>query len=352
MRDFLRYLFVVTAMLMVVVGDVWAECYVYGPTGEYSTTIGSGMGEFTLPDGASGGTLIYEFKLGKTANKTHYATAQYKTSDSWTESWKELKKAGTKSNSYEGNTVSVAIPSDAYKIRFYASADFGGAQKVYVNNVRITRVVYANAPKNNTLNLGTKVVGAVASEASTIMSWSNTNPFTYTLTGSNLFSVEIENNAVADGCSSGDATIKVTYKHTEVGPINGDQIAPHTAILTIKTAQGEYKINLSGTTLPKQTVFSWNLATEYLVGDEGELIGLYNLKDLNNIDLKNDLHSAIEFTSTNTNVVAIEDGKIKAKNEGVATINAIFLGKDGWELINFLDDKGIFKRKLDCIITD
>ena len=28
MRDFLRYLFVVAAMLMVVVGDVWAECYV------------------------------------------------------------------------------------------------------------------------------------------------------------------------------------------------------------------------------------------------------------------------------------------------------------------------------------
>lgn len=28
------------------------------------------------------------------------------------------------------------------------------------------------------------------------------------------------------------------------------------------------------------------------------------------------------------------------------------LGKDGWELINFLDDKAVFKRKLDCIITD
>lgn len=28
------------------------------------------------------------------------------------------------------------------------------------------------------------------------------------------------------------------------------------------------------------------------------------------------------------------------------------LGKDGWELINFLNNKGIFKRKLDCIITD
>lgn len=28
------------------------------------------------------------------------------------------------------------------------------------------------------------------------------------------------------------------------------------------------------------------------------------------------------------------------------------LGKEGWELINFLNNKGVFKRKLDCIITD
>lgn len=28
------------------------------------------------------------------------------------------------------------------------------------------------------------------------------------------------------------------------------------------------------------------------------------------------------------------------------------LGKDGWELISIQNDQGIFKRKLDCVITD
>lgn len=311
--------------MLMVVENAAGECYVYGPSGEYNTTIGSDMGEFSLPEGAAGGVLIYEYKLKNKANKTHYVTPQYKTeNDEWYDSWRDLSSVNTKSSDW--SSTSINIPSDAVKIKFYASADFGGAQRVYIRNVKVTRVSFANAPASSQLVLGPKIINSQASTASTTMEWSNISPFTWEITGTNAsqFSVNIETNAVADGCSHGTAKIIVTYKH--------DKIAPqHTATLKIKTNKGDYNINLSGTTLDKYTAtFQWGLANTYLIDDKGDLVGIYSLTDNNGNDIKTQFHNSIIFTSSAPNIVSIENGQIIAKNAGKATITAYFAGNNEW----------------------
>ena len=215
--------------------SAWAECYVYGPTGEYSTTLGSNMGEFTIPEGGAGGVLSYKYKLGSNASKTHYATAQWHNGSKW----QDLVVASTKSSSY-GNPITVAIPSNAKKIRFYASADFGGAKRVYVNEIKVTRVSYANAPIHAERDAGVDVLNSAPSVVSTTMDWSNTAPFSVTVSGSSQFTAKIENNAINDGCSAGTATISATYLHTQAGE--------HTATITLSNGVYTYTIALSGVT--------------------------------------------------------------------------------------------------------
>ena len=234
MKQTLRNIFLLLALFMATT-NAWAECYVYGPTGEYSTTLGSNMGEFTIPEGGAGGVLSYKYKLGSSASKTHYATAQWHNGSKW----QDLVVASTKSSSY-GNPITVAIPSNAKKIRFYASADIGGTKKVYVNEIKVTRVSYANAPIHAERDAGADVLNSAPSVVSTTMDWSNTAPFSVTVSGSSQFTAKIENNAINDGCSAGTATISATYSHNQVGE--------HTATLTVTNGVYTYTIALSGVT--------------------------------------------------------------------------------------------------------
>ena len=234
MKQTLRNIFLLLALFMAIT-NAWAECYVYGPTGEYSTTLGSNMGEFTIPEGGAGGVLSYKYKLGSSASKTHYATAQWHNGSKW----QDLVVASTKSSSY-GNPITIAIPSNAKKIRFYASADFGGTKRVYVNEIKVTRVSYANAPIHAERDAGVDVLNSAPSVVYTTMDWSNTAPFSVTVSGSSQFTAKIENNAINDGCSAGTATISATYLHNQVGE--------HTATLTVTNGVYTYTIALSGVT--------------------------------------------------------------------------------------------------------
>ncbi len=244
MKQLLRYIFILLVAL-VATTNAYSGCYVYGPSGEYSTTLGLTMGEFIIPDGGAGGVLSYKYKLGNNASTTHYATAQWYNGSKW----QDLKVASTTSKSYPDKPITVTIPTNAQKIRFKASADAGGIRKVYVNEVAVTRVSYADAPQHTSWE-PTALVGSAASSAETTMAWSNTTPFTLSLTGegASQFTCNITNNAST--CKYGIATISATYKHDVAGT--------HEAKLTITTAFGSHTINLKGTTTKKDQFISWN----------------------------------------------------------------------------------------------
>lgn len=301
------------------------------------------MGDFTLPEGGAGGKLTYEYKLSGNASKTHYVTPQYTTSDAWNASWNDLPGVSTKSKSYA--SASVDIPSNAVKIRFRASADSGGTKSVYVKNIKVTRVSFANAPATKTLHVGTNMIGTQSSTNSTTMEWSNIAPFTYTITetDANQFSATIETNAVADGCSNGTAKIIVTYKHNIINT--------HTATLTINTAKGTHTIALSGTTIDKYTaLLNWNIANtgnntgEYAVEDQVALTEAYSLVNQTtnaNITLpinftietleRNVIYKEDNDNNYNNDVISIENGVLIAKNAGKAKLIASFAGNNQYK---------------------
>lgn len=342
MKQTLRHIFLLLA-LFVATTPAWAECYVYNDSDEHWTTLGSSTGDFTLPEGGAGGKLTYEYKLSGDASKTHYVTPQYTTSDAWNASWNDLPGVSTKSKSYA--SASVDIPSNAVKIRFRASADFGGAKRVYVKNIKVTRVSFANAPATKTLHVGTNMIGTQSSTNSTTMEWSNIAPFTYTITeaDANQFSATIETNAVADGCSNGTAKIIVTYKHNIINT--------HTATLTINTAKGTHTIALSGTTIDKYTaLLNWNIANtgdntgEYAVEDQVALTEAYSLVNQTtnaNITLpinftietleRNAIYKEDNDNNYNNDVISIENGVLIAKNAGKAKLIASFAGNSQYK---------------------
>ena len=319
MREFLRYLFVVAAMLMVVVGDVWAECYVLNDAngGSFSCSLVGGVGSYTPSDLTGPGHQLY-FEASKSMSTAvgNVEIQQY-VNGGWTTISSFMPEGKNSFKSYGPYT----LDRNATKIRFYNGY---GSYKRSFQNIKVTQATYADQPSAASWTAETKVINSPDETLTITMAWSNTAAFSCDISGDgkDQFSAEItEGNAST--CSYGTAKILLKYKHNVVGT--------HEATLKLSNGTYTYNIPLKGTTLPKETMFTWNLVTEYLVGYEGDLFYIYELKDLNGIDIKNDLHSAIEFTSTNTNVVAIENGKMVAKNEGIATINAIFLGKDGWE---------------------
>ena len=86
MREFLRYLFVVAAMLMVVVGDVWGECYALNESAEQVYRKG-GSHTYSL-NGFSGATLTFTAKK-ETAGGGVLRLDQ-KIDDSWVENTKSF----------------------------------------------------------------------------------------------------------------------------------------------------------------------------------------------------------------------------------------------------------------------
>lgn len=343
MRDFLRYLYVVTAMLMVVVGDAWAEWPTYSGTiqnvgGEYYVYYETNEKSYSAPGGNSWTTPVF---AGPPASISFDAAK----SGLWAvgdieidqlvdgTGWVDLTTVMPSGNFKKYQSFgSYGLNMRTTKVSFYSN----GSYERYIKNIKVPMLSYMGKTGATSWTAPDAIIGASDATCELKLDWSNTSALTGSLSGDDAsqFSFSIINNASAG--KYGTATIVITYKYDKVSAPDS-----HDAVLTLSNGE---KIVLSGTTLPKETVFTWNLVTEYLVGYEGDLKGIYNLEDLKGIDIKDELHSDIEFVSTNSNVVAIENGKIVAKNEGTATISAIFLGKNGWESFNKTITLNIRKR--------
>ena len=143
-------------------------------------------------------------------------------------------------NSSSFKTFSCTLNPRATIVRFYNE---GSLNKVF-KNVKVTLASYVGKTNLTSWTADTAMIGAADETKSVKLDWSNTSALTYKITGTGAsqFSCAITNNASAG--KYGTATITITYKHNEV--------KSHSA--TLELSNGE-KIALSGTTLPKETVF-------------------------------------------------------------------------------------------------
>ena len=343
MRDFLRYLFVVAAMLMVVVGDVWGQLpfnttMTQSHYNSSSTKIAS-EGDNGWDGGVRlGGTstsifaapaynfddkyIVIALSTNGVPNRITCSTATNSNSATGTDFYiatsPDNKNFTTqKTLSEKNNSFDVPIPKDTRYIKLCYSGNFAG----YFKNIVVSNLTYALAPKDKKFDFNEEIIGFVSTPKTTTLEWCDIDPITCTLSGdSERFEYSISNNAQQD--KYGIATIGVNYKYDVVGE--------HSAVLKVAAGTNTYEINLSGTTLDKYTAtFNWVLNDSYYVGDEGALQDVYTLF-YGNTDIKSQFHSLIQFSSSDPNVLAIENGKIVAKNAGNAKVIAYFPGTNEW----------------------
>ncbi len=323
MRELLRYLFVVAAMLMVVVGDVWGECYVLNEPDEIVHKGNNKSKEFALS--GPGAKLTFQAKRDATGVGTlrvdQYVNGQWENIYDVNPGKVEDAFIGIETKvGYQDYDVNVN--RHATRLKFYTQTI---SYSKYFKNVKVTQATYADQPSATSWTADTKIIGSPAETTTITMAWSNTSAFTCEITGDgkDRFSAEITDGN-ASTCSYGTAKILVKYKHDVVGT--------HNASLKISNGTYTYNISLSGTTLDKYTAtFNWLLQDSYYVGDEKSLLDeVYSLVDKDGNNIKNQFHSSIQFSSSDPNVVAIENGKLVAKNAGEAKITAYFPGTNEW----------------------
>ena len=344
MKQFLRYLYLVAAMLMVVVGDLWGQL-------PFNTTMTQSHYNSSSTKIASSGDNGWDggVRLGGTSTSI-FAAPAYNFDDKYivialstngipnritcSTTTNSSSATGTdfyiatspdnknytiqKTLSEKNNSFDVQIPKDTRYIKLCYSGNFAG----YFKNIVVSNLTYALAPKDKNFDFEEEIIGFVSAPKTTTLEWCDIDPITCTLAGdSERFEYSISDNAQQD--KYGTATISVNYKYDVVGE--------HSAKLNVAAGTNTYEIYLSGTTLDKYTAtFNWNLQDSQYVGYEESLQNIYTLFDKDNKDIKSQFHSSIQFSSSNTNVVAIENGKIVAKSAGEAKITAYFPCTNEW----------------------
>ena len=356
MKQFLRYLFVVAAMLMVVVGDVWGQKPVYNngtwyslyDTGENSNvnSLSPDFAEKSVFAPAESMTFEYKkFSLLSTNGKVEVYNKVNGTD------WSSSKGSVSYSDRKNWNTSpTISLDANISHIRYKMASGTG----VYVRNhfVKLKKHIllydggYGKASEDVTFD--DIIVGQVSGEKIVNLRSFLTDKNGITITSSNpsVFRVMDQNNTStytfnvgANACAasggSGDAggsnlgdiskySVKIYFCPTETKMYN--------ETITISDGTSTATINVSGKGLNKYTAtFNWLLQDSYYVGDEKSLLDeVYSLVDKDGNNIKNQFHSSIQFSSSDRNVVAIENGKLVAKNVGEAKITAYFPGTNEW----------------------
>ena len=355
MREFLRYLYVVAAMLMVVVGDVWGqkpEYHVVDNVGTWyslyddaekdkSTNSGGNIHTYNNIFTPSTGSLSFMTKMVGAVKPDSYRLSVGDTEV-------DVAKGQT---SYAGKEVSLA--SSITSVTFsYVYKFYNATRTVYIDDVKLPlarHILIANGgagKTSETVTFENTIIGATSGEkVVNLRSFLTTGNITITSSNPNVFRVMDKNNTSPYTFNVGANACAASGGSGNAGGSNlGDianyaikiyfcpiEVKEYSETITISDGTSTATISVSGKGLEKSTYFSWNLEDAYYVDAQGELINVYELKDANGKSIKNELHEYITFTSDKNNVVSVENGKIVAQNAGIATVTATFEGVNGWQ---------------------
>ena len=332
MRKIFTKLFLLAAISLAATTS-WAQCYVYGPSGEMSIKLDKSTEMFTIPENGLEGVLSYKYRLNGNASYTHYATAEWSADGN---SWNELVKVGTKSKDY-GNVATATVPENAKYFRITAQKSSWLCSKtVYVTEVKIESASYIKAP-NISEWTATKAIGSSPSTTVATMKWCHTPEITYAFTGdgASQFSCTIDNNAVKDCGAYGTAKINISYDHEIVGTQN--------ATLSLTSNGKTYKIELSGTTTKKAQTITWDEQWNTPTIPIGKIV---------ENAAKTTSPLPIKYKSSNDTVIQIinDSTAFKAIAVGTATITAIQAGDDEWKAVSSEKEFTVTEKKIQTIV--
>ena len=231
MKQFLRYIFAIAAMLMMVVGNAWAECVIFSENGSHEMMDGwsrSKSKEFTISNPRPCYQLVFKNEQDKT-----WATGGVKVTITYADGSTKEETKGNGTHTIDLNRKIVT------KLHFTGT----GTLKKTLSAITLTQATYVDAPMAGGAiakewSAGTDIIGNPISASATI-DWSNTT-FSWELVNNidNQFSVNF--TSLGETCEYGTSTVTATYHRTKAGS--------HSATLKIHTVSGNYEIKFTGET--------------------------------------------------------------------------------------------------------
>ena len=296
MREFLRFLFVVAAMLMVVVGDVWGQCY-YGidnsvteiNTNKHSEKEWWGTNTYykfasTTEIGSVNNTygiskITATITLERTTGGLN-ATVKLEYSVNggpWISLGGEKELAGTKVAWETDNKLEVSqnvdIPAGntvKFRICETKQEEYGGSRKLTISNFNVTIASTMTAIPSS-LDFGVINYGGSKPEKDFKVSFSNVGNNISATSNSQHFSVSPSSEAI--DCF-GEKTFTVIYNPQSAGVHQGG------ITITSTTGKSTY-VSVNGTAKGKP-VHTWTGATEFLVDEMIDLASLWETSNKEN----------------------------------------------------------------------
>ena len=217
--------------------SVWAECIVLNDGNEYQimdrwSDNDTKTFEFSTPVPCE--LLTFNIRLYWSAIKGISVVAVYEDNSSETI---------VDNSRNENNSVDLRNKKKVKSLSFFAN----GTERKWISNIKLTQATYLQAPtlngsalQNNSIPFGEDVYGAETYK-DIKLNWSNISALScsFTKNDNSQFAAQvIDGNAST--CAFGTATVRVTYKRTNVNT--------HYATLVISSGSLSHTINLSGKT--------------------------------------------------------------------------------------------------------
>ena len=190
-----------TALLCTIAQVSWAECVILDDPNEYQIENNWSSGSpqtITIDNPKPAGKLTFNFRrTGLTPSNGVTVTAYF--NDGSNSTIINDDKSGTQTFENFGDKIVTSL-------KFSPKGMYGK----YVSNIKLTQAAYAKNFSASSITFDTKTIYSPTGEKSLTFDWSDTNPFTCSLSGDDTqFAVSISKNA--ETCSYGTAKVTVTY---------------------------------------------------------------------------------------------------------------------------------------------
>ena len=321
MREFLRYLYVVAAMLMVVVGDVWAGkakvnaksnpeeggyVYVANSAGSYSPNSST---DDATQDGDFWSSKDKDFYLYyKVSDSKYYFKGWYKTDVNWLSQW----------NSCDAN--STTLTTNGQKVTH--KADGGATTADYYYYAIFATLHNTTSPSFSTINVDKTTTATVT------LKHAHANNVTLSITGDCASDFSVNTTSFYSN-QLGTQTITITF--------NPNCAGTRTANLKITNDNGlpEVNIPLSAVANALPQTIAWDSQYDENLNVGGTLV----------VSATASTGQSVTYASSDPSVISVSGNTLTALKEGVATITASQIDGCTYETVHTQLEFKVYNKK-------
>jgi len=292
---------ILLACIFCVMQNMQGECYVLNDATTRKLSLWSSY-EYAILGPAN--------KLSFTAKKSSEIAlnAGLKIEQNINGSWSEVDNISISSTSGESHEFSLNQNATAVKFSHVSPGSFSK----YIWNVKVTRAKFITSSASQ-LSYGTLKVEQELEKETTI-TYSNVGNATLQLNANTSGYFSITQGGTQGATCSATQTVKIKYAPLLAGT--------HTAVLNVSDGVSSVAVPLKGSCIKYVQTIDWHISSMLSSKTEHTDIAVASSG------------LPLEYVSSNPDVVAVENGVLKAKSAGEATITATQLGTYYWEAVS------------------